>query len=511
MGPVKQLSGLDTGFLMQEHGNQRPYIAALAIYDPSTAPGGSVRFKAILDFFTQRVSEAALFRRRLAHVPLDLDRPYWVEEGSIDVEYHVRHIALPQPGDWRQLMIQIARIQSRALDLAKPTWEAYIIEGLDNIPDVPTGSFAMYIKLHHAAVDGGAGTALIKALHSLTPRVEQATGHAVTIADREPTALELLSRMANNRVGQLKSTVGLAAEILPLAIGQGRKRVEAMLNQSAGETGPVDDGTVKVPPRTRFSAPLSPHRVIEALSMSMADISAIRRSFPGITVNDVFISICSGAVRRYLQAKGELPELSLNAAMPMDTRSGEATADEGNQIGIVPVPAYTNVANPAERLRKIHSMAQQVKQNANALGNDLLARVFGILPASAIVFASEKIILPTVSFTVSNIRGPDKPLYLAGAQLQVFVPINILLNGLGLSMTGFSYNGRLWICAISDRKQMPDPNFFAQCYQESIAEHMSLAGQADASVPPHTPDRPPAGKRKKSTARKSSRPRRRRA
>ena len=161
---MKQLSGMDAGFLKQEYGNQRPYVAALAIYDPSTAPGGAVRFKSILEFFTERSSKAALFRRRLAHVPLDLDRPYWVEEGTVDIEYHVRHIALPKPGDWRQLMIQIARIQSRELDLSKPTWEVYIIEGLDNIPDVPVGSFAMYIKLHHAAVDGGAATALIKAL-----------------------------------------------------------------------------------------------------------------------------------------------------------------------------------------------------------------------------------------------------------------------------------------------------------------------------------------------------------
>ena len=137
---MKQLSGTDNLFLAQETGNQRAHVAGLGIYDPSTAPGGKVRFKDGLEFFTGRLDKSAVFRRRLVRAPFDLDRPYWIEEKDIDIEYHVRHIALPCPGDWRQLMIQVARIHARPLDLTKPAWEAYIIEGLDNVRDLPPGS-----------------------------------------------------------------------------------------------------------------------------------------------------------------------------------------------------------------------------------------------------------------------------------------------------------------------------------------------------------------------------------
>ncbi len=158
-------------FLQIERGNVYLHVAGLAIYDPSTAPGGAVRFKDVLRFFAAQVSRQPLLRRRLVQVPLSLDRPYWIDDGELDVEFHVRHIALPHPGDWRQLCIQVARIHSRPLDRSKPLWEAYVIEGLHNVPGVPPGSFALYTKMHHALIDGESGTELNKALHSLTPEV----------------------------------------------------------------------------------------------------------------------------------------------------------------------------------------------------------------------------------------------------------------------------------------------------------------------------------------------------
>ena len=166
---MKQLSGMDNMFLRMERGNQYMHVAGLGIYDPSTAPGGFVRFKDILQFFESRLDASPVFRRRLVTVPFSLDRPYWIEDEHVDVEFHVRHIALPEPGDWRQLCIQVARIHSRPLDRSKPLWEAYVIEGLDNIPGLPKGSFAFYIKFHHAAIDGESGTEVLKAIHSFAP------------------------------------------------------------------------------------------------------------------------------------------------------------------------------------------------------------------------------------------------------------------------------------------------------------------------------------------------------
>ena len=192
---MKQLSGTDNLFLRMERGHQFMHVAGLGIYDPSTAPDGRVRFKDILRFFESRLDASPIFRRRLVNVPFDVDRPYWIEEADIDVEFHVRHVALPHPGDWRQLCIQVARIHSRPLDRSKPLWEAYVIEQLNNIPGIPPGSFALCIKFHHCAVDGEAGTEILKAIHSTSAEDFSDGGFAgKRYRDREPTALELYSR-----------------------------------------------------------------------------------------------------------------------------------------------------------------------------------------------------------------------------------------------------------------------------------------------------------------------------
>jgi diacylglycerol O-acyltransferase len=198
---VKQLSGMDNMFLHLEHGNQYMHVAGLGIYDPSTAPGGFVRFRDILKFFESRLDTNPVFRRRLVTVPLDLDRPYWIEDADVDVEFHVRHIALPQPGDWRQLCIQVARIHSRPLDRSKPLWEAYVIEGLDNIPGIPKGSFAFYTKFHHATIDGEGGTEVMKAIHSFSPveAIEEPV-QRTRFRDREPSPIELYTRALVNNV-----------------------------------------------------------------------------------------------------------------------------------------------------------------------------------------------------------------------------------------------------------------------------------------------------------------------
>lgn len=156
---MEQLSGLDNYMLYDEQGNVYNHVAALGIYDPSTSPNGRTRFKDILHHFKSRMGDFPIFRRKLVGVPYGLDRPYWVEVGEIDVEFHIRHIALPHPGDWRQLMIQTARLHSRPLDRSRPLWEIYVIEGLDKIPGMQPGCFALFLKFHHAAVDGQQGSA----------------------------------------------------------------------------------------------------------------------------------------------------------------------------------------------------------------------------------------------------------------------------------------------------------------------------------------------------------------
>ena len=169
---MKQLGVLDTAFVNLETGPTPQHIGGLSIYDPSTAPDGFVRFKQVLASFDQRLSRLPIFRQRLVEVPGGLDRPYWIEDERFNIEYHLRHVALPAPGDWRQLMIQVARLHSRPLDMSRPLWECYVIEGLDNITELPKGLFAVYTKMHHALIDGAGSEAFMSALHDLVPNPE---------------------------------------------------------------------------------------------------------------------------------------------------------------------------------------------------------------------------------------------------------------------------------------------------------------------------------------------------
>ena len=162
---MQQLSGQDASFIYSERPHAPTHITSISIYDPSTAPGGPVTFKGILGHLEARLHLARAFRQKLVRVPADLDHPYWVEDADFDLEYHVRHIALPKPGDWRQFCIQAARLHARPLDLSQPLWEMYVIEGLDNVEGVPPGSFAFVLKIHHAAVDGKSGIEMITAIH----------------------------------------------------------------------------------------------------------------------------------------------------------------------------------------------------------------------------------------------------------------------------------------------------------------------------------------------------------
>ena len=494
---MKHLSGVDNLFLALETADAPLHVASLSIYDPSTAPGGKVRFKAVLNHFESRMHQWKQFRRKLVELPLGIDRPYWVDEPEIDLEYHVRHIALPRPGDWRQLMIQVARIHSRPLDKTKPLWEAYVIEGLDNVPGVPPGGFALYVKVHHAAVDGEAGAQLMRALHTLTPEPDVETGGEAqaVVADREPTRVELYARAVGNRTSQvldaykLLFTVGsrltLAGRDLVVsgkALETGKELVAKALaaagfgSASGSAGGGRKPGSMSaVKPQTRFDGKLSPHRVVDAVGLPLAQFSQIRAAVDGTTINEIFLATVGGAVRKYLEAKGELADKSLVAMVPVSTRGEVKDIEASNQISLTAIPIGSDVPGPLERLRAVRRGSGKSKALNNALGKDLPARLLNILPAAAMRLLVTRGLMSVANITVSNVRGPDVPLYLAGARLHSFLPVSAIFPGLGLNITGFSYHGTMWVCAVASRRSMPDPAFFAECLQDSFDELVNAA------------------------------------
>jgi len=490
---MKQLSGTDNMFLRLERDNQYMHVAALGIYDPSTSPGGFVRFKDILAFFESRLDSAPVFRRRLVTVPFDVDRPYWIEEGDVDVEFHVRHIALPHPGDWRQLCIQVARIHSRPLDRSKPLWEAYVIEGLENIPGIPKGSFAFYTKFHHAAIDGEGGTEVLKAIHSPTPEESLGPGRVRTrIRDREPPAVELYARALANAAQRVPRAARLATRLAGVGAGYVGE-LRQMLREAGVPSVQVVREKLRRPPATRFNGKVSAHRVVELAGLPLADIKRIRQGMDGATVNDVFLATVGGALHKYLGAKGELPDRSMTAQVPMTLRGEHKGGDVGNQIGIAVMPLHSEIADPRERVAAIRAGAEKAKALVSAVGKDLTQHVYDLLPAMASELFTTKVMLPTMNIVVSNVRGPDLPIYLAGAQMVAFAPVSIAMHGLGLNVTGFSYHGMMWVCVVACREMMPDPGFFADCLREAFTELVAAASatQREGSA------RPPVRARKR--------------
>ena len=501
---MEQLSGSDNFFLYTERGNVYNHVAALGIYDPSTAQGGKVRFKDILGYFSRRLDMNKVFRRRLVTVPHAFDRPYWIDDADPDLEFHVRHIALPQPGDWRQLMIQVARLHSRPLDRSRPLWEIYVIEGLHRISGLPAGSFAIFLKFHHASVDGQAGAALLKAVHSLSADPDEAEPARATVyAERDPTSVELYTRAVAHGVARAGGISKLYLNTL--------KRVGGLtLDQIVRQFKPGQDGAAEgaaLPgftkaPATRFNRPVSANRVVEAVGFPIAEMQRARAHADGATINDLFLAIVGGAMRKYLQSKEELPADSVMALMPMSVREEGKGAKGGNEVGGVPVPLRSDIADPLARLKAVRHDAQAAKRDSEIMGRGFLKSIMDEMPTFAAEAFMRHVVYPQLNVTVSNVRGPEVPLYVAGARLVHFYPVSIATDYIGLNHTGFSYNGVLWITAVACRNMMPDPGFYADCLREAYDELMAAidalpkAAHAKAGTAETVPVRETAGRKK---------------
>lgn len=494
---MKQLGVLDTAFVNLEHPNTPQHVGGMGIYDPSTAPGGFVRFKGVIANFERRLKKHSIFRSRLVNVPGKLDRPYWVQDANFDVEFHIRHLALPQPGDWRQLCILIARLHARPLDMSRPLWEAYIIEGLDNIPGVPKGGFAIYTKMHHSLVDGAGGSSIMSVIHDLEPDPEAVPEAPETVmVDIAPSPLYLGTATAVNQLKNSVKMLGGAANTLAdlgkLAWGVARKRI------------PMPSITS---PRTRFNTPVGPYRVFEAAEFSLEDVKLVK-NHSGVKINDVVLSVVGGAMRKYLQHHNELPEDSLAVSIPLNMRTRRGVSDENNQVGSVFVEVHTELDDPLARLKAIYQSSQDAKAfGENSPLVDVL-RLAGVMPPAMTrpivnTYVNNELTqhLPLgISSVVSNVAGPPFPLYSAGAQMVRYYGLGLLTPGVGLFHLVFSSSGVVTMSILGDRDSMPDPAFYRECVEKAFQELLD-AVKADISKQEAEAKKPKA--RKKAPAKKA--------
>jgi diacylglycerol O-acyltransferase len=482
---VRRLSGTDTLMLYSENAKAQNIIAPVAIYDASGVPGGRIGLDEVLRFVESRLHISETFREKLVRVPFGLGNPYWIKDPDFDLEYHVRHIALPRPGTWEQFTAQVSRIGQRPLDLDRPPWELYLIEGLDAVPGVPPGGFAILLKLHHAAVDGVAGTEILNALHDHSP----GPGSLVHQVDDDwrpdvrPSDLELVARAAAHAV---VDPFGTARRLLlPTVRSLPRTTVRTLRSSEARSQ------TVAPVAATRFNRPVGPHRVWDAHRALLDEAKRIRKAVPGASINDVALAWIGGALRTYLDKHGELPDNPLVALMPISLRPTSTqraagteveAARGGNRFAMANIPMGTDIEDPLERIAAIMARTQTAKEyalDAPSLvewSEALPGAIAGTAQRAVIRLANRTGRTMGVHMIVTNVPGPQNPLYFDGARCLFTSGMAPVVDGMGIIHAVTSYQGQFVACFTADRDMMPDPAFYAGCIEQAFADLKEAAG-----------------------------------
>jgi WS/DGAT/MGAT family acyltransferase len=487
---MRQLTSLDSQFLALETPRQSGHIASVAILDTSTTPSGTLTLGDIQALIADRLPLLPPLRWRLLEVPLRLDYPYWVDDIDFDLDFHVRELGLPRPGSDEQLAEQVARIVSRPLDRAKPLWELYLISGLES------GHTAMLTKIHHAVIDGMSGAEVMGLLLDLTPEV-RAIDVPAKWGDDElvPGTLGMLARGALGAVRYplralraLPSTIPNLEETqlraIPGVATVGRVANRAQRLLTPGEA-PFELHERLVAPRTSFNGRVSAHRRFAFGQLSLDDVKAVKNAH-GVTVNDVIVTLCAGAVRRWLLEHDELPEEPLVAQIPVSVRTEDQIGTYGNRIMLMSAPLFTDEPDPVRRLHRTHEALGDMKQRHRALPADLLADANHFIPpavfsrAARLTFAlaTSRPGHPIWNLVISNVPGPQFPLYCAGARLVANYPVSVITDGMGLNITVMSYCGHLDFGIVADREQMPDVALLMDWLDEALDELLATAPKA---------------------------------
>jgi diacylglycerol O-acyltransferase / wax synthase len=478
---LDRLTAVDSSFLHQEGPSSHMHVGGLTLLE-----GPPPTHEEFLEQIRRRLHLVPRYRHKLAHThtALDSGRPVWVDDPSFNLEYHVRHTALPTPGDWEQLRNLTARIFSQQLDRSKPLWEMWLIEGLSpkiEGPGSPASGrlrhprgdrFALISKTHHSLIDGIAGIDLATVLFDLSPEPPplRHSGRAWQ-PHSEPGTLELVAAAARETLHAGIELAGGAADALAHP-----ERALARAREAAEGLGEFLWAVLNPAPPTPLNVDIGPHRRFAAVASPLEDFKLVKKAF-GCTVNDVVLATVAGALRTFLISRGVRTEgLELRALVPVSVRAEEEHQQLGNRIVVMrgPLPVY--MSDPVQRLLFVKRAMDGLKDSKQALGAEVIANAQNFAPPTILAQAS-RLNFSTRLFNliVTNVPGPQFPLYVLGRRMLEVYPVAFLPQHHALAIAIMSYDGQMNYGLLGDFDALPDINLLGERIAEELATLVSLA------------------------------------
>jgi diacylglycerol O-acyltransferase / wax synthase len=492
---MERLSGLDSAFLSCETPSMHLHVAIAAVIDPSTM-STPYSFDDLKAFMAHRLMRQPTFRRRVVEVPFGLNHPLWVEDPHLDLDYHIRRHVLPPPGGPLELTDLTGAIVGVPLDRARPLWEIHVVEGLHD------GNVALIGKIHHAAVDGVSGAELFVHLFDLTPHPPDETGAATSSATSSASAEPAPSpgpaeRIPNDieMVGHALMSQARRVLSLPGLVGRTVRTATHLVSRHRDPEAVVGAVPLRAP-RTPWSAAITPHRSVAFARVRLSDVKRVRAAF-GVKVNDVVLTLVSGALRQFLRDRSTLPREPLVAMCPVSVRTEDEHGRPDNKVSGMFVHLRTDIADPARRLRAIAKATKGAKADHNAVGAKFIQNWAEQAAPSTFVLATRlysRLNLadrhpPIYNLVVSNVPGPDFPLYLDGAKLVATYPMGPIMEGAGLNVTVLSYLDNVDFGFLAGAELVPDVWDMADAIQGIMAALLAAADEVD----PPTATAPSAG------------------
>src|ERR671914_554644 len=462
-GHKDRLSAIDASFLHQEKQSSHMHVGALVIFEGP--PPAREDFVAHIRSPLRLVPR---YRQRLAFPRFEMGRPFWVDDPSFNLDYHVRHTALPRPGSEDQLRQLVGRIFSQRLDRSKPLWEVWLVQGLEE------NRFALISKTHHALVDGVSGVDIATVLFDLEPVPAELEGDDPWTPEPVPSDVELV---AEGVKGLVRTPFSLAGRALGALQNPGRSVAEA--RHAVEGIGEVVWAGLNPAPDVPLNVEIGPHRRIRWLQSRLADFKEIKNALGG-TVNDAVLAVVAGALGRWLRTRGVRTEgLELRALVPVSIRAEDEQGTLGNRIAAMrgPLPVY--IRDPVERLRTVQEAMGNLKQSKQALGAEVIAGLQDFAPPTLLAQAS-RLNFSTRLFNliVTNVPGPQFPLYLLGREMEEIVPIAFLPEHHALAVAIMSYNGKVDFGLLADYDALPDIDAIGRLLEESLQELLDAAHAA---------------------------------